>query len=288
MRIILLLLSFLFFISACERVPDTEVTEKLFNTFSVSDSAVLHIDNLNGSVTINGWEQDHVELTAIKKAPTEELLNEIEIVITQTEEFRIETHYPRKSRTNMAVAYTLFVPKNLHIAKIEMKNGVIEIHDARGDAELKSTNGSISVSDFEGKIEAVNTNGSILIDNVIGTVSARNTNGNIRLSDIDNLQFAHTTNGKLFADVNYLNEMMKLTNSNGAITLYLPKQIDATLKARCSNGVVKVENLDLIGERATYYEIEGYLGRRTHLVSVSTANGKIEIIGKNEQIDNDE
>lgn len=288
MRVILCLLIMLLITAACERLPETEVTERIFNTFSIPESALLHIDNLNGSVTINGWEEDHVELTAIKKAPTEELINEIEILISQTEDFRIETLYPRKSRTNLKVAYTLYIPPNIDIAKIEVKNGIIEINNAHGDSELKTTNGSISVNEFEGKIEAVNTNGSILMKNVNGIVSARTTNGNIRLEDIDELEFAHTSNGKLFVDVNHLNNMMKLTATNSAITLYLPKHIDATLKARCSNGVVKVENLDLVGEKATYNEIEGYLGDRTHLVSARTTNGIIKIIGKNEKIDNDE
>ena len=72
-----------------------EESQYLDQTFSVSGRVRVSLENVNGNVHIEVWDQAEVRVQAEKFASSEELLDELEIEINASQDsIRIDTHYP--------------------------------------------------------------------------------------------------------------------------------------------------------------------------------------------------
>ena len=72
-----------------------EESQYFDQTFSVSGRAQVSLENVNGDVHIEVWDQAEVRVQAEKFASSQELLDELEIEINASRDsVRIDTHYP--------------------------------------------------------------------------------------------------------------------------------------------------------------------------------------------------
>src|SRR3954454_16012565 len=114
-----------------------ELREEFHQTYSLSPTGRIGLENINGGVQIKVWDRAAVQVDAIKKAYRKDRLDEAKIEVNATEEnIRIKTEYPdenqnfrsdnRRYDNPATVDYSLTVPRKAVLETIELINGSID------------------------------------------------------------------------------------------------------------------------------------------------------------------
>jgi len=265
--------------AAAQAAPAATLNEHFEHTYPLAAGGTFALDNVNGEVAVTAWDRAEVRVTATKhakagsEAHAKDLLKAIEIRVTPSpSEVKVETRYPSAANgllswltgggsTDMSVSYRIDVPRSAKL-RVATVNGAVGAHGTEGDARLKTVNGALLAADVRGALELSSVNGAISVTSAGGAVRASTTNGEIEV------QLAALAPG----------ETAKLTSTNGAVTLRLPRDARASLTARTVNGEIE-SDLPLT--------VHGKVGRRNHLegelnggggkIEISTTNGGIRI-----------
>ena len=236
--IVLLLLSASIVVAATE--------ERIIQqTFPLNEQGTIELSNVNGDVTIRGWDKNEVDMKATKRAPSD-YLDLIEIKIDSTPaRLSIETKYPRgRKESNVSVTYELMVPKHAALSAIENVNGEIEISGVEGQIKINTVNGS---AEIEGSKSAVD---------------------------------AETVNGRITAkwsDFPKQGDVM-LRTVNGGLKLHLPDNVNADVKASSMNGNIRTDFPITVQGQFVSRKLSGRIGAGGTSIDLETVNGSIDII----------
>jgi hypothetical protein len=202
------------------------------------------LDNVNGSVTVTGWDRETVEVHAVKSAGLAADLSRVRIAISAGPEgASVLTVYPRED-ASVEVTYTVHVPRRVLLRQVATVNGTVRVAGVESAGALRSVNGNIEVSDSS------------------GGMSVKTTNGDIRM----NFR-ALTAPGPV-----------TIETVNGSIVMGLPANVSAQIEAQDLNGDFRSE-LPLRSPAAYgSREIHGQLGDGGVPVRLHTVNGSIRII----------
>ncbi len=223
----------------------------------------LAVDNTNGSVEVESWDKDYIEVRARKTIYTDdedagaEMLRELRVTMEKEDEaWYVSTERPGKKErhyngffnwlfgrgsSGYSVNYEIYVPDKL-------------------DLDIHSTNGSLRVFGGMGRMRLETTNGKIVAEDVRGSLRCKTTNGSI-VARLD----------KLFDDE------MSFKSTNGSIKLFLPADANVDIKARTTNGSI---NCELPIEREDYSskkKLSGSINKGGPPVYLKTTNGSIRI-----------
>jgi len=232
-----------------------EFREEFHQTYPLSATGRLGLENINGGVQIKVWDRAAVQVDATKKAWRKERLAEARIEVNSTEDnIHIKTEYPDWNQTfrggndrydNPAtVEYVLTVPRKAALESIELINGSIDIEGAEGSVKASSIN---------------------------GPVNARGLLGDVRLS---------TINGPLKAIFVQLDESrpISLGSVNGPVVLVIPSDTNASVRAGTVHGGIsndfglKVKHGEYVG-----HNLNGQLGTGGPRIKLENVNGPINI-----------
>ena len=232
-----------------------EFREEFHQTYPLSATGRVGLENINGGVQIKVWDRAAVQVDATKKAWRKERLAEARIEVNSTEDnLRIKTEYPDWNQTfhggndrydNPAtVEYILTVPRKAALESIELINGAIDIEGAEGSVKASSIN---------------------------GPVNARGLLGDVRLS---------TINGPLKAIFTQLDEArpISLGSVNGPVVLIIPSDANASVRAGTVHGGIsndfglKVKHGEYVG-----HNLNGQLGNGGPRIKLENVNGPIDI-----------
>jgi DUF4097 and DUF4098 domain-containing protein YvlB len=233
--------------------PGEELREEFHQTYNLSSTGRVSLENINGGAQIKVWDRAAVQVDAVKKAYRRDRLNEARIEVNATEEnIRIKTQYPDRDQyfrsdryDNPAkVEYTLTVPRKAVLESIELVNGPIDIDGVEGNVKASSINGPLT---------------------------ARGLMGEARLS---------TVNGPLEATFTQLNESkaISLTSVNGNLTLTIPSNANAAIRAGTVHGGIstdfglKVKHGEYVG-----HSMDGQIGMGGPRIKLNNVNGAIQI-----------
>ena len=182
-----------------------KVRENFEQVVPFSPGGSFEIENKNGSIHIETWNEDSVRIEATKKAKSEEHLDDIEIVIDGSgSSVSVETVHHRR-RDGGQVSYEITLPEDANV-HVSTANGTVTIEGIHGHVVARSVNGSLKVEDIVGEIEASTTNGSIRArydEATDGRHSFETTNGSVRVylpSDAGGDFEANTVNGSIDID----------------------------------------------------------------------------------------
>ncbi|MCF7794420.1 MAG: hypothetical protein K9N09_11480 [Candidatus Cloacimonetes bacterium] len=244
-------------------------------TFNPRKGDILDVFNLNGSVTIESWDQDYVELKAVIKSwKGEDKLDDLKVEINDDKNWQINT-IPQTKKVAANCEFEIKIPKFLKLGTVETTNGSIEIENASGDLSLRSSNGSVEVENLEGSIEAFTSNGSIEVENITGKVNVTTSNGRIEVEKVPYLKNVITSNGSIKAEIEEINNDLLLSTSNGSINVFLSPKVNAEVYATTSNSSINVQSLKFSSELMTKSKFEGRLGKGVHKLTASTSNASI-------------
>ena len=165
-----------------------QVTEEFHRTVPLSATGRVSLDNINGNVTITGWDRNEVQIDAVKKARDQERLNEARIEVeTGGDSVRIKTKYPDHHTNNnpATVTYDVHVPRAARLDGINLVNGSLTVSGVTGEVDAGLVNGNADIHDLAGKAEISSVNGKInayykSLQNV-SAIHLKSVNGSVRL-----------------------------------------------------------------------------------------------------------
>jgi len=241
-------------------VSATTLEEKFDRTFDVRPGALMSLANVNGHITIRAWDQPRVRIQAAKRVKASGSENakqamaalKIEIVPSDGG-LRVTTRYPKRgdgfglldwmfgSHVNASVTYEVMVPRTMNL-------------------DLDNTNGGIDVSDVRGSHRVDTTNGRINLERCSGDIEAETTNGGIRA------ELLEVTAGK----------SMRLSTTNGRISLTAPPTLAAHVDASTTNGSIN-SDLPVTTTHAGRHSLRGNINGGGPELRLRTTNGSIEI-----------
>ncbi len=223
----------------------------------------LSVDNTNGSVEVESWDKDYIEVRARKTVYTDdeddgaEMLANLKVIMEREDGvWYVSTEKPVKGRhhsrgfwgwlfgyggSGFSVSYEISIPRKL-------------------DLDIHSTNGSLKVYGGMGRMRLETTNGKIVAEDVRGSLRCKTTNGSI-VARLD----------KLFDDE------MSFKSTNGSIKLYLPADANVDIKAKTTNGSIKCELPIDREDYSSSKKLSGSINKGGPLVYLKTINGSIRI-----------
>jgi hypothetical protein len=154
----------------CGSATDRTLEQTIEQNYPVDPTASISVSNRDGSIRIYGADTPRLKLQAIKKAYTAERLNGISVnVSAQPHAVSIETTFPPKkgwgfSDRSGTVDYTLVVPQNANIPRLELANGEVLVEGMRGqNARARLGSGRLFAHNCFGNLDLGVTTGNLAI-----------------------------------------------------------------------------------------------------------------------------
>lgn len=255
-----------------------EEKEEFRETYTVDPGTKLEVHNANGEITVSTWNKNIVEVYALKKTRygTNEL-KKVNIDVTTDDKVIVRTQYLEKN-ARVSVEYTIHVPPNVEIERLETSNGEITLTGTKGDAQLITSNGEIIAKNVIGSIKAETSNGEIIIEGSTGAVSAVTSNGEITIKRAQSIVEAVTSNGSIDAEMLHIPDRgSTIETSNGSIRLYLKDGLDADMRLTTSLGSVSVHDIDVLISNQSKTYLKGKIGNGGSLIKAITSLGEIDV-----------
>ncbi len=221
-----------------------EVREEFHKTVPMDTNGSLSVKNVNGSVTITAWDRNEAQIDVVKTAHSEEKLREARIEITGSgNSINVETKLPEHTNNSAKVNYDIHVPRGARIFHAETVNGSVRIDGPTGRIKAETVNGSVEVWGAADELS---------LETVNGEVKASLVNGGHRV---------------------------KLETVNGAVSIQMPANINAHVKASTTTGKIH-SDLPLAIDSSQYgpgANADSNLGAGGETISLETVNGSIYI-----------
>lgn len=243
-----------------ETTPGEYTTEEFQNTYEVESGTKLEVDNINGAITVNSWDNDQVEVYALKKTQYgQSELDKVSIEVSIGTKIVVKTKHPTLGTARVSVEYEIKVPAEVAVERLETTNGVIVLKGTTGDTTLHSSNGGITVKDVDGSVKASTSNGFIEIEDTTG------------------IQEVTTSNGWVKVEIPALSNDLDIATTNGAVTAYVAADLDADVVMSTTNGKVSVHDIQLTIKESSATRLEGTLGDGGYDLTIETSNGNIDL-----------
>jgi hypothetical protein len=228
-------------------------------TVPLSPGGSFALQNVNGSVTVTGWDRDAVEVRAVKSLPSTSAalaisdIARVQVGLASTSaRVVVTTTYPKDDIADVVVTYSVHVPRRVLLARIFTVNGTVRVNGLEGAGQLRAVNGDVEVS------------------GTAGLFSASTTNGDIHMELLRLAGFPHSQNLDHAVP-------MHLDTVNGTIDVALPSETQASLQVRCVSGDFRSDLPVTTLGAYTPRQFQGRLGSGGTEVRLSTVNGAIHI-----------
>lgn len=223
-----------------------EVTQDFHKTVSLSADGTVSVTNINGNVDVTGWDRNEVQIDAVKTASDQQRLDNLKIEVNATSSsVDIETRFPEHTFNNNpgSVHYTLHVPHNARIDKINLVNGSLTAQKLTGEIDANLVNGKVQASDLMGEADLA------------------------------------TVNGTIEATYNSLKDVreIKLKSVNGTVNLTLPPSPNADVDASAVNGSISTDFPLTVKGHFVGKSMSGTLGSGGVHIELNNVNGSIHL-----------
>lgn len=233
-------------LSAVSAAPCFAITKEFNQSYPLQAGGSFELQNVNGTVEVQGWDSDTVQIHAVKTAKSRE--SDLDLVSIDVEArssaVSVSTRYPQNEGVEVAVEYTVRVPHGARVEHVGTVNGTLRVSGIEAVEELRTVNGNIEVYDGG------------------GSVHARTTNGNVHLE----LLHVQDKNGAV------------AETTNGSVLLAVPADTHADLEARCLNGNFFSELPVTFESTQRPRELHGKIGRGGVPLRLCTVNGGIRVV----------
>ncbi len=160
-------------------------------TRSAARDGIVDISNMNGSVTVTGWDKAEVHVTGSLGDGPDRLS-----VTSSDKRTVVEVEWPHSVRSSSREPTHLdvSVPRGSQV-RVDGVNLWVEVSDVAGDLDLQTVNGSIKVAGKPGEVKAQTVNGEIDVDGASGRVDVETVNGGLRLRGVSGDLSAQSVSG---------------------------------------------------------------------------------------------
>ena len=234
-----------------------KATDTWSRTYKVPSTGRFELINVNGRITASPTDGAEVIVEGHRTAKgrsdeaAKELLAKLEIREEVGEStVRVESRPPRLSGfAGHEIEWTIKVPK-----------GVV--------LDLRTTNGGVRLNDLSNDIHARTTNGGVKgVKITPGVIEASAVNGGVEFELASPLDAT---------------DSVEMETVNGGVELSMPSESKATITARCVNGGVRVDGLEIAKEdQGSDFErrrrLSGTMNGGGAKVTMSTTNGGVRL-----------
>jgi len=231
--------------------PGFAISKDFDKSYPLEPGGSFELQNVNGTVEVEGWDRNVIEVHAVKTAKVKEAdLERVTIEVdAKPRAVSVVTRYPQNEGVEVAVEYVIHVPHGARLEHLGTVNGTLRIAGMEDIEDLHTVNGNIEV--YEGG----------------GPIHAHTTNGNVHL------ELARMDSGMRSDKVGATAE-----TTNGSLLLAVPSDAQAEVEARCLNGNFYSELPLSLESSLRPREIHGKLGRGGSPIHLHTVNGGIRVV----------
>jgi hypothetical protein len=264
------------------------MAESIHKTFDMPGYSRLVVENIQGPITVTGWDRPQIEVYA---TPDQ---GQVEIAIEQHDDTvvartRVEKGQGRwknwfDGKHSPRVEYAVSVP---HATDLKIKNveGPISVSRCAGIIRIDNVDGKVALDHAKGDIQVETVNGALSATHIQGDPRLKTVNGklSVRESKLSGLS-AHTVNGKITAAATWHPDaQISLHSVNGDCELTVPADFRAQASAHGINFSVTTGNGETINRQFSGWN--GTVGPQTDLsagppqanISFHTVNGHLRI-----------
>ncbi len=231
-----------------------EAGESVERTLSVPPDVQISIENLSGSVWIEGWERAEIRIEAVLGEDTEGL--EVEAGSRQV---RIEVEIPdtsrRRGRWDLESDLKIWAPSGASL-DIETVSASIEVAGIDGELDIESVSGSIEATGGARRADLATVSGNIDFTGRGAGVDAESVSGTVRLRGVAGYVEASTVSGSIDVEAGGV-ERADFESVSGSIEFRGLLAEGARLEASTHSGNVE---LMLPADTAASFEIETFAG----------------------------
>jgi hypothetical protein len=224
---------------------------------SIAAGGTIRVDNLNGSIDVEGSDNPTTTVTAVKqwrrgdpsmvRILVEPGNNGVTVCALWGDEKSCDDHgdhgYHGNRHNDVSVQFTVHVAKGVKV-------------------DLNTVNGSVDVSGATASVDAETVNGRVEVATLGGPVNARTVNGNV-----------HATIEHLIKS----NEPLELESVNGSVQLEAPADLSADVDAETTNGGIQSDFPLTISSGMIGKHIHGTVGQGGRRVQLHTTNGSVKL-----------
>ncbi len=242
-------------------------TREQVDTVVIEPGTRIEVNNVNGDITIMGWDRDYVEVKSTMKTESDSAeFKRVTVRITAGDPLRIETKYEKPDilhkGMHVSVDYVIRVPARAGKVSVSLVDGDIVMKDVGGDADVSCVNGQVDLQGIAGSVDASCVNGDVLIPGptVIHEIS--------------------TVSGDIEVGFSALREPgVDLSSVSGSIRVAVDMKLDADIDLETLSGDLKVQGLDFNDQDVSRHHVQGKLNQGGVKISASTISGSIKIVG---------
>lgn len=254
--------------------------ERIEQDYEVKPGGSLTLEAEIGSIRVDGWTNDEVEIRIEKRVNTRReerarsAFDEIDVILSRREnDVHIRVVNNDESiffRNRVSVDMTVRVPESCSL-DLTTVDGNIGIDAVKSPVTARVVDGDIEIRKAEGQTDAGTTDGNIEIEEVTGSITARAVDGDIEIRNTRGSVTARTTDG----DVEIRNTRGTITANavDGNIDI---RHVTGEVSARTTDGDIEIRdaqsavNVDAVDGNIETWNTEGS-------VDASTLEGDIGI-----------
>ncbi|MBN2185163.1 MAG: DUF4097 family beta strand repeat protein [Candidatus Krumholzibacteriota bacterium] len=234
-----------------------EVWEK---SFDVDEDVSFILENVNGSIEVEGWNKDRIEIFAkirVKagsKNKAKKIFDRIEFDVDHDRDMvRVKADLPKLRKESLFGLFGGSSPSITVTYRVKVPRGA--------ELDLVSVNGSVEASGVKGNFLLKTVNGDVVFRSGGG-------GGGIR-----------TVNGSVYCGLDEFAEgaELQIKTVNGGVKVELPDDAGAELDIKTLNGKVRT-NFELNRvKRIRRNRIEGEIGDGEGYIHIRTTNGGVTV-----------
>lgn len=224
------------------------IEDNIKKSFHVKVGGQLILETDLGSIEIQTWDDNALEVEVIRKVKTsssrkaERILKDFEIDFRQEGNVvYIDGDYERSPwqrfwdniGRRLRVHFSISVPQNFNV-DLKTKGGSISIDDLEGKVRSRTSGGSLRFNHIQGPVWGRTSGGSIKLLSCIGTADVKTSGGSISIGEVEGDLIAHTSGGSI--KISRAKGKVDAHTSGGRIQV---DEVMGAIKARTSGGSVK-------------------------------------------------
>ena len=142
-----------------------ELERAWYGRYPLPVGGSVAVENVQGEISVEGWDRAEVEVTAAKIGTGEgDHLEEVRVVTeVGLGSLNFRTVYPPHVEKPVRVNYRLRVPRQVHLATLRTLEGNIAVHNVEGSVDARTLSGNIVQMGVTGRVVARTITGSILV-----------------------------------------------------------------------------------------------------------------------------
>ncbi len=132
---------------AAASAPCFAGSKEFHQVYPLRPGGSFELQNGNGPVQVEGWDRNVIEIDAVKIAREKESdLDRVSIEVdAKPNDVSVITRYPQNEGVEVAVEYTVRVPRGARVEHIGTVNGTLKIAGVDCVEDLHTVNGNIEV-----------------------------------------------------------------------------------------------------------------------------------------------